>query len=206
MSPKADLSTFEVVGASQGKFVIASLDEPGKHNVTAQFNPKELQIDRPVPWGDPGEAGGGNSGSDKPGIEKQFSGAKGRSITVELLFDESEKIRKGEIAKNVGKLETLASVRKPQSKKEEERRPHHCICTWGSVLKEERDAAAFRCVIENITTKYEMFDVSGNPLRARVTLKLTEATKVSGKADHPATPPAPAGGASTGGQTSGTGQ
>lgn len=209
-NPKnATQSTYERIGESQAKFAIASLDEPGQAlTVYAQFNPKELTISRPVPWGDAGEAGGGNSGSNKAGIEKQFTGAKGRSLTVELLFDETEKkLRDGKIVENIGKLEKLASVREPKSKTEEMRRPHWCIATWGSVLKEKTDAAAFRCVIEQIDTKYEMFDAQGNPLRARCTLKLTEATSVSTKkadAAAPAAGGAPAGSA-PGHSGSGTG-
>lgn len=206
-NPKnATQSTYELIGQSQAKFAIASLDEPGQAlTVYAQFNPKELTISRPVPWGDAGEAGGGNSGSNKAGIEKQFTGAKGRSLTVELLFDDTEKFRKGNIVDNIGKLEKLASVREPKSKTEEMRRPHWCIATWGSVLKEKTDAAAFRCVIEQIDTKYEMFDAQGNPLRARCTLKLTEATSVSTKKADAAAPAggAPAGGAPAGGAPAG---
>ena len=37
----------------------------------------------------------------------------------------------------------------------------------------------FKCVIEQISTKYTMFSSGGAPLRATVTLKLKEAERVS---------------------------
>ena len=172
------------------KFWILSLDEPGIA-VSAQFNPKELQIDRGVPWSPPGEAGkenkkkGGGGKKDAPaGINLEFTGAKGRTLSVELLFDEYEakdKVDPGfnvTVATAVSNLEKLASVRKPGSAVEDERRPHHCVCAWGTALR-SAEGNKFKCVIDSIATKYTMFDRAGNPLRATVTLKLQEADSVS---------------------------
>jgi hypothetical protein len=177
------------------KFWIKSLDTG--LTVSAQFNPKELQIDRAVPWSPPGEAGKENSkGGSKGGIDLEFTGAKGRSLTVELLFDEYESQAgdrfKVSVAERVRDLETLASVREPGAKKEDLRRPHWCVCSWGSAMKR------FQCVIENISTKYTMFDTDGTPLRATVTLKLTEADSVSAQKEGGGA--APGGGAATGGK------
>lgn len=167
------------------KFWIKSLDEPDpKYCVSAQFNPKELQIDRTVPWAPPGEAGKEDNATKTGGVDLEFTGAKGRSLTVELLFDAFESNAepgfKGDVAGSVSTLETLASVRKPGDKEEKFRRPHHCVCSWGSALQ-SGGAKRFTCVIESISTKYTMFDDKGNPLRATVTLKLTEADNVSVK-------------------------
>ena len=76
----------------------------------------------------------------------------------------------------------MASVRVPGSKNENERRPHHCVCAWGTALRSS-EGNKFKCVIENITTKYTMFSREGTPLRATVTLKLQEADSVSTKKD-----------------------
>jgi hypothetical protein len=174
------------------KFWIMSLDDPGI-SVSAQFNPKELQIDRGVPWSPPGEAGkenqkkgsgGGGGGAKKApgGIDLEFTGAKGRSLTVELLFDEYEKDAgpgfNVAVATAVNSLETMASVIEPGAKEEDKRRPHHCVCAWGTTLR-SKEGNKFKCVIESIATKYTMFDRSGKPLRATVTLKLQEADSVS---------------------------
>jgi hypothetical protein len=153
-----------------GKISIKSLDDGTL--VTAQYNPKELQIDITVPWSPTGEANKANNQSNS-GIHLEFTGAQGRSLSVELLFDGYEP--KGyhvNVASEVKKLEKLASVREPESKKEDKRRPHHCVAAWGGSLK------AFKCVIESLSTKYTMFDSSGNPLRATCTVKLREADSI----------------------------
>ena len=169
------------------KFWIMSLDD-NKVAVSAQFNPKELQIDRTVPWSPPGEAGKENSKGGSPGgVDLEFTGAKGRSLTVELLFDEYEP--EGDpgfnvkVADRVKNLETLAQVRKPGEKQEDMRRPHHCVAAWGTALSSS-EGNKFKCVIESISTKYTMFDRNGTPLRATVTLKLTEADSVSVKKEE----------------------
>lgn len=159
---------------AKGKITIASLD--GGPKVKAQYNPKELQIDKAVPWSKVNEANKSNGKSTQAqGIHLEFTGAEGRSLSVEMLFDGYE--GQVDVSKSVADLETLASVRVPGSKKEDERRPHRCIAEWGTVL------TGFRCVIESLSTKYTMFDENGNPLRATCTVKLKEADVVSmGKA------------------------
>lgn len=179
--------------AGAAKFWIMSLDD-NKLAVSAQFNPKELSIDRSVPWSPPGEASKSNSSKPAPkgvpgGIDLEFTGAQGRTLTVELLFDEAEK-NVGDaykpqlgLAKSVTTLEAMASVQEPGNKKDEnKRRPHHCVCAWGSSLRSS-EGNKFKCVINKVTTKYTLFDRAGNPLRASVTLTLQEADNVSTKKD-----------------------
>ncbi|HTL35986.1 MAG TPA: hypothetical protein VL326_22805 [Kofleriaceae bacterium] len=191
-TPKYSYTPVDNTGANKAnpdpgvaKFWIMSLDENSLH-VAAQFNPKELQIDRAVPWSPPGEAGKSNS-KTPGGVDLEFTGAKGRSLTVELLFDQYEEDAQGQfttsVKDNVNTLETLASVRKPGSKEEKFRRPHHCVCSWGTALR-STEGNKFKCVIESIATKYTMFDSNGDPLRATVTLKLTEADNVSVKKEE----------------------
>ena len=157
------------------KISIGSLD--GGPKVEAQYNPKELEISKTVPWSKVNEANKSNGKSTQAqGIHLEFTGAEGRSLSVELLFDGYEKDAGGrgvDVEKAVADLETLASVRVPGSKKEDERRPHRCVVTWGNVLSE------FRCVIESLSTKYTMFSPQGKPLRATCVVKLKEADVVS---------------------------
>ena len=57
--------------------------------VKAQYNPKELQIDKTVPWSKVNEANKSNSGPDQSqGIHLEFTGAEGRSMSIELFFDQ----------------------------------------------------------------------------------------------------------------------
>jgi hypothetical protein len=167
---------------AKGKITIKSLDDHTE--VKAQFNPKELQIDRTVPWSPTGETNRANnqptdSAKNNHGINLEFTGAQGRSLSVELLFDGYETSADPgfhvDVLEQVGKLEHLAAVIEPGAQQEDKRRPHHCVANWGGSLR------AFRCVIESLSTKYTMFDADGNPLRATCTVKLKEADHVSAK-------------------------
>lgn len=149
------------------KISIGSIDEPSL-GVQAQYNPKELQIDKSVPWQKHNKA-------NANGLQLEFTGAEGRTMSVELLFDAYEE--KKNIQEAVKILEKLATVRQPNSSQDEMRRPHHCVVVWGTVMG--GDDSKFRCVIEQISTKYTMFSSEGIPLRATVTLKLKEAERVS---------------------------
>ncbi len=148
------------------KISIGSYDEPTIH-VEAQYNPKELQVDKAVPWQKHNKA-------NANGLQLEFTGAEGRTMSVDLLFDGYEE--QSSIHSKVATLETLASVRDESSTKDEMRRPHHCVVVWGTVMGGGDNK--FLCVIEQISTKYTMFSDLGVPLRATVTLKLKEAERL----------------------------
>lgn len=147
---------------------IGSLDDPGI-NISAQYNPKELQVDMTVPWQQ-------HQRPNSSGLQYEFTGAQGRTMSIDLLFDGFEQAQS--VGGAVAILTQLATVRQPGSSDPEMRRPHHCVATWGNVLG-TGDAASFECVITQISTKYTMFSQGGDPLRATVTLKLQEATRVT---------------------------
>jgi len=158
---------------AKAKLTLGSLDEGVE--VRAQYNPKELQVDQSVPWKKPdsanktGENSSGGGGGD--GIAVEFTGAEGRTMSIELLFDGFEPDGDStDVAGQVAKLERMAAVRDPKSKDEKMRRPHHCVIAWG-----DRGLPKFKCVIESLSTKYTMFSESGVPLRATCTVKLKEA-------------------------------
>jgi hypothetical protein len=158
------------------KLTIASKDDPSIQ-VSAQYNPKELQVDQTVPWKKPDAAN--QTGSEKPSgdadpIALEFTGAEGRTMTVEMLFDGYE--QKQSVAGKVGILEALARVRNPDDPDEKKRRPHQCVVAWGGA-----GLPSFLCVIESLSTKYTMFSPEGMPLRATCTVKLKEAHAVDKK-------------------------
>lgn len=170
------------------KLKIWSLDKPDDSTckITAQYNPKELEIGQNVPWKKPDAATQEGSqkakAKEKDPIALEFVGAEGRTITVELLFDNYEKttVSNGVVTHDptpiidaVAVLTKLTSVIDPGTTKEEDRRPHQCMVVWGSTLPK------FKCVIESFTTKYTMFGPKGEPLRATCTVKLKEANAVS---------------------------
>jgi hypothetical protein len=155
---------------------IGSCDVDTLH-VDAQYNPKELQIDRSIQWSAVKQASQtaparGDAAAHK-GIQLEFTGAEGRSLTIELLFDGYEDGNPDIVTSAIGKLETMASVRDPASRDETQRRPHLCVVSWG-----QRGLPKFRCVIESLSTKYMMFGGDGAPLRATCTVKLKEADAV----------------------------
>jgi hypothetical protein len=170
---------------SGAKLCIGSLD-PGFQGlqVRAQYNPKELQIDRSLTWEE--HKGRNNQsqnndvssprveGSDQSDLE--FKGAGPRSMTVEMLFDRYEE---GEsVEPDILVLEELAAVQVSEATARDEvkKRPHHCVVTWGNSPDGMRP---FRCVIESLAVKYTMWDRAGTPVRATCTVKLKEAQKMA---------------------------
>jgi hypothetical protein len=145
---------------------IASVDR-GYQNlqVQAQYNPKELQFDKSVPWKTNPQA---NKTPEK-GIQLEFTGAEGRTMTVEMLFDGYE--HNNSVARPIADLNKLASPLEPGNTDENKRRPHLCVVKWGT-------NPAFRCVIESLSVKYTMFAWDGTPVRAVATVKLKEADVV----------------------------
>lgn len=167
-------------GAGKGVVSIGSVDKP-KLTVVAQYNPKELQIDMSVPW----QKNPQSNKAPEKGIQLEFTGAEGRSMSLELLFDGYESgdgsvpgPDNKSVADKVKDLNEMASVREAGSKDENMRRPHLCVVKWGATVP------SFRCVIESLSTKYTMFSAEGEPLRATCTVKLKEANVVAmAKAD-----------------------
>jgi hypothetical protein len=160
------MSNFLHPSSKSGVVSIASLDT--HIQVDAQYNPKELQVDKTVPWQKKSQA----NKTQETGIQLEFTGAEGRSLTLELLFDGFE--TKSSVAGKVETLNTMASVLEPGSADETKRRPHLCVVTWGSTVP------TFKCVIESLSVKYTMFSDQGVPLRATCTVKLKEADTVTG--------------------------
>lgn len=165
------------------KFSIGSLDQPLE--VDAQYNPKELQFDRSLTWGehlavaDQGKA-----------PAQEYSGASAEKVRVELLFDgyenngqlHSHLSAMGSVESNIRKLRQLVAVEIPVYEKDKKgnrtgkfhSRPHYCVATWGYGSEA---MPRFECVIETISVKYTAFDKDGNILRAIVTLGLKAADR-----------------------------
>jgi len=165
-------------GKATARLYIGNVDpvDGGPVHVEGDYNPKELQIDKTMPWGKHSYSNknGDTAKNDRGNLHLEFTGAEGRTMTIELLFDGYEK--KESVAGKVASLEKLTSVMKPTSSKEEERRPPLCVVAWG-----DKGLPKFTCVIESLSTKYTMFGSDGTPLRATCTVKLKEADTLSTK-------------------------
>lgn len=150
----------------------------GGTDIAGDYNPKELQVDKTVPWSKHSYSNknGDTAKSDRGNLHLEFTGAEGRTMSIELMFDGYEGNADRPVAESVRQLELLTNVMHPNSDKEDERRPPLCLVAWG-----DKGLPTFKCVIESMSTKYTMFGSDGTPLRATVTLKLKEADTLSTK-------------------------
>lgn len=153
------------------KLKIISLDD--STYVEAQFNPKELAVDKSVPWSKHKD-----SKSESPHLE--FTGAEPMSMTFELLFDASE--TGGNVQTEIDKLLTMARI--IDFSVEEKKRPHRVKVIWGTGSGQGATSPSllpFEGVIASVATKYQMFSKDGNTLRATCNVKLTQASQASFK-------------------------
>ena len=133
--------------------------------VTAMFNPKEISIDKSVPW-----AKQGSSRGDKPALA--FWSADGSVMSFDLMFDTFESGADVHAA-FVANLMKLAMVQDPDGA-EDRKRPPRVAVRWGGAKLPD-----FEGVIESISTKYTMFLPDGTPVRATCRLAIREAGKVA---------------------------
>lgn len=134
--------------------------------VTAQYNPKEVGVDKSVPW-----QKAATSTGDQP--EMQFTAAEGRSMSFELFFDGYETETNVHTA-YVAPLLQMAMVIDPNGS-EDKKRPTRVQIVWGGGLP------TFEGVIESISTKYTMFLPNGTPVRCTCSVKCKEASRASFK-------------------------
>ena len=126
-----------------------------------QFNPKEITIDKPVPW-----EKGKKSTDDSPALE--FTAAEPKTLACELMFDTFE--QRGDVYKTyISRLEQLVSL------DSNTKRPPMVTFVWGSKFP------TFKGVIENMNVKYTMFLEDGTPCRATVTVKMKQADSTTTK-------------------------
>jgi len=131
--------------------------------VEALFNPKEIGIDKTVPWKQQDKAEG-----DSP--PQEFTTGQPRTLSFELLADlfEKEPGQQDVYDQFVSKLEKFVMIDKGL------KRPPMVTAVWSSKLLPE-GAPAFKGVIASMNVKYTMFLPDGTPCRCTVNLKMTEA-------------------------------
>jgi hypothetical protein len=148
------------------KLSISSVEGP-RIVVTAMFNPKEVTIDKSVPW-----IKSPQSKTDQPSLE--FWSADGAVMSFELLFDTVE------AGTNVhtGYLEKLLALALVQNANgsDDQKRPPRVSVKWGAGKLPE-----FQGVIESVSTKYTMFLPDGTPVRAACRISIREASHLSVK-------------------------
>ena len=146
---------------AKSKLKILTLEpkEDGDIRVEAHFNPKEVQIDRTVPWQ------AHPSKDDSLGLE--YTGGSARSMSIELLFDGVEDCRSVR-----AELDALQSLTENFGKGKAEKRPPLVTVVWGNSVEA---LPQFPAVVESLSVKCQMFSSDGKVLRATATVKLKEA-------------------------------
>lgn len=134
------------------KCLIKNLDSG--EEISAYFNPKEIGIDKNVPWNKHKD-----SKADKPILE--FTDADPAELSLELLFDTFEP-RTSVYQEYIEKLEKLVKV------DEAKKRPPMVLFLWGTHFPK------FMGVVSTLGVKYTMFLPDGTPVRATVTMKIKE--------------------------------
>ncbi|MCX7747991.1 MAG: LysM peptidoglycan-binding domain-containing protein [Clostridia bacterium] len=131
------------------KAVIINYSDPTAAPLPVMFNPPEYQLTKSNNFAEIK-----TQGTSIP--DCQFVSADAETLTMELLFDTSDK--NFDVSLYVNKLVDLTKKFKGNS-------PPKLIFVWGTFI--------FPCFMVNISVKYEYFNTIGWPMRARanVTLK-----------------------------------
>ena len=144
------------IGApDQGKLVkvLIKCAEAPKVEVTAQFNPKELQVDKSVSWTN-------SQGPATEDPEQEFKEPQSSSLSATLYFDTFE--TKGDVyGQYVSKLEKMVQIESSLG------RPPMVIFQWGNFT--------FKGVVESLSQKYTMFLPNGTRCRCEVGFKMKSA-------------------------------
>jgi Contractile injection system tube protein len=149
------------------KLTIGSTDNRDL-TVSAQYNPKEIDVAHQTNWKDYDAINGRVARDDNDIVDLEYTGTSPRVMSLELLFDGYELNRS--VFGQIQVLRVMAAARDEFSNEPHLRRPHLCVVAWG-----EKDLRNFRCVIESLAVKYTMFGKGGEVLRATCAIKLKEA-------------------------------
>ena len=133
------------------KVLIKCLDAP-KSEVTAQFNPKELQVDKTVSWT------AKSSHTEDP--FQEFKEPQSSSLSAVLYFDTYES--KADVYDQyVNALEDMVRMDSSTG------RPPLVAFVWGKFV--------FQGVVESLSQKYTMFLSDGTRCRCEVNIKMKSA-------------------------------
>lgn len=129
----------------------------------AQFNPKEIEVERTIPW----------LYQRLVPAPPQFLGNEPARMSFELIFDGVK--QSTSVQPRLDTLNRLSSV------DESLHHPPRVRVAWGNA---QGALPTFDGVVEEISVHYVTFADSGVPLRATATVKLTEAFDLSRALDR----------------------
>lgn len=138
----------------------------GGESFEVQYNPKELKFDKPVSWkehNDQGQAGA-----------LEFQKVTPATIQIELMFDttkDGSDVRESWVNKLLSLTNPEVTPSDGESAELGKKRPPIVWFFWGNF--------DFYGVIESVNATYIMYSYNGNPIRAKVTVKMKEWTPKS---------------------------
>lgn len=137
--------------AELAKVKIKCFDAPGVE-VDAQFNPKELQVDKTVSWT------AKSSHTEDP--IQEFKEPQSSNLSVTLYFDTYE-TKRDVYSQYISTLEKMVTMDSGTG------RPPLVGFCWGKFI--------FKGVVESLSQKYTMFLSDGTRCRCEVSLKMKSA-------------------------------
>lgn len=135
------------------KVLITSKQGPSV-SLTAQFNPKELEISKTVSW-----TNAQGASSEDP--TQEFKEPQSSTLSATLYFDTYE-TKENVYTKYISKLEKLVTIEPSLG------HPPLTLFTWGSLT--------FQGVVESLGQKYTMFLEDGTRCRCEVAFKMRSAS------------------------------
>lgn len=130
--------------------------------VAVLFNPPSYRIDKPVTW-----SSQTNRTINAPTLT--FDGGGSRSLTLDLLFDTTEPdggSTPSDVRSETNKVVELSRIEPKKGQ------PPVCKVTWGA--QPSGSDFPFIGVISNLTQQFTLFQKTGEPVRATLTVVFTE--------------------------------
>ncbi len=164
------------------KLTITPLKDKGKGKgkpFKVLFNPTSYSISKTVNWVSPLPAKKGEKEPEQSDTNKSlnapilnFGGGGSRSLTLELFFDVTEQVEVEGNTITISDVRTLTDRLVKLSRIDRDlKRPPKCEISWG---KSKGIDFPFVGVVTSLTQNFTLFDSSGVPLRARLTVTFTE--------------------------------
>ncbi len=127
--------------------------------LVCRFNPKELTLSEGFKW-----VNRTVIGSDVPKVS--FAGGESDQMTISLLFDSTD--TGTDVRDSYRVLHEIAAVDAQQKNQQTGKgEPARCQFQWGKLM-------SFRAVITRVSQKFTLFKPDGTPLRADVTVTLSQ--------------------------------
>ena len=146
--------------APSAKLSIVNLDKSTKfEQIDAQYNPKELSIDKSTKW---------EEGKDAKANVKAltFKSGSNKIMSFELFFDGFEEGK--DVREKVSELMALTEINE-KAGNQEDKHPPRVMVIFGP-----GNDGWIRGVVESLGVKYTMFNEKGVPVRANCSIKIKE--------------------------------